>query len=160
MELPSKSPVCSLVPDAKAGMVMCVKLWQVGTRPEPPLLLPLGFPLADNISDSHANNKKKNKSSSTFFKILHMKDVVDDLHADDSSCAVIPKRCISAGVECDSVIRAFGRAEGFAAIYQPAALQPAHPHLAPLCWLNAPQGVFFFLNVFLFFSRKANNDTL
>lgn len=44
----------------------------------------------------------------------------------------------------DSVIRALGRAEGFAAIYQPAAQQPAHPELAELCLLNAPQGFFYF----------------
>ena len=29
VELPGKTPVCSLVPDAKLGMVMCLKLWQV-----------------------------------------------------------------------------------------------------------------------------------
>lgn len=32
IELPSKTPVCTLVPDAKLGMVMCIKLWQVSTR--------------------------------------------------------------------------------------------------------------------------------
>lgn len=29
IELPSKTPVCTLVPDAKLGMVMCIQLWQV-----------------------------------------------------------------------------------------------------------------------------------
>ncbi|CAJ1068393.1 guanine nucleotide-binding protein subunit beta-like protein 1 [Xyrichtys novacula] len=28
IQLPSKTPVCTLVPDAKVGMVMCMKLWQ------------------------------------------------------------------------------------------------------------------------------------
>ncbi|KAL6114667.1 gnb1l [Pungitius sinensis] len=28
IELPGKTPVCTLVPDAKLGMVMCIKLWQ------------------------------------------------------------------------------------------------------------------------------------
>nr|XP_057926723.1 guanine nucleotide-binding protein subunit beta-like protein 1 [Doryrhamphus excisus] len=28
VELPSKTPVCTLVPDEKLGMVMCVKMWQ------------------------------------------------------------------------------------------------------------------------------------
>ncbi|XP_068422663.1 guanine nucleotide-binding protein subunit beta-like protein 1 isoform X1 [Clinocottus analis] len=28
IELPSKTPVCTLAPDAKLGMVMCIKLWQ------------------------------------------------------------------------------------------------------------------------------------
>lgn len=32
IELPSKTPVCILVPDAKLGMVMCIKLWQVSTK--------------------------------------------------------------------------------------------------------------------------------
>eukprot|EP00064_Thunnus_orientalis_P007355 superscaffoldBa00000810_g7375 len=30
IELPSKTPVCTLAPDAKLGMVMCIKLWQLG----------------------------------------------------------------------------------------------------------------------------------
>ncbi|XP_068594826.1 guanine nucleotide-binding protein subunit beta-like protein 1 [Brachionichthys hirsutus] len=38
MELPSKTPVCTLVPDAKLGMVMCVKLWQPDSGPGPLLL--------------------------------------------------------------------------------------------------------------------------
>lgn len=29
MELPSKTAVCTLVPEEKLGMVMCLKLWQV-----------------------------------------------------------------------------------------------------------------------------------
>lgn len=37
-ELPSKSPVCTLVPDAKLGMVMCIKLWQPASGPGPLLL--------------------------------------------------------------------------------------------------------------------------
>lgn len=32
IELPSKTPVCTLVPEAKLGMVMCIKLWQVSAR--------------------------------------------------------------------------------------------------------------------------------
>lgn len=32
MELPSKTPVCTLRPDTRVGMVMCVKLWQVRTQ--------------------------------------------------------------------------------------------------------------------------------
>ncbi|XP_068167805.1 guanine nucleotide-binding protein subunit beta-like protein 1 isoform X2 [Antennarius striatus] len=38
IELPSKTPVCSLVPDAKHGMVMCIKLWQPDSGPGPLLL--------------------------------------------------------------------------------------------------------------------------
>ncbi|XP_068994927.1 guanine nucleotide-binding protein subunit beta-like protein 1 [Embiotoca jacksoni] len=38
MELPSKTPVGTLVPDAKLGMVMCVKLWQPDSGPGPLLL--------------------------------------------------------------------------------------------------------------------------
>ncbi|XP_053181748.1 guanine nucleotide-binding protein subunit beta-like protein 1 [Scomber japonicus] len=38
VELPSKTPVCSLVPDAKLGMVMCIKLWQPDSGPGPLLL--------------------------------------------------------------------------------------------------------------------------
>nr|XP_061804333.1 guanine nucleotide-binding protein subunit beta-like protein 1 [Nerophis lumbriciformis] len=38
VELPSKSIVCSLVPDLKLGMVMCVKLWQPQSGPGPLLL--------------------------------------------------------------------------------------------------------------------------
>ncbi|KAM4617038.1 guanine nucleotide-binding protein subunit beta-like protein 1 [Polymixia lowei] len=35
VELPSKAPVCTLIPEAKLGMVMCIKLWQpaVGSGP-------------------------------------------------------------------------------------------------------------------------------
>ncbi|XP_067084263.1 guanine nucleotide-binding protein subunit beta-like protein 1 isoform X1 [Osmerus mordax] len=38
VELPGKTPVCSLVPDAKLGMVMCLKLWQPDSGPGPLLL--------------------------------------------------------------------------------------------------------------------------
>uniref|UniRef100_A0A674ARJ3 Guanine nucleotide binding protein (G protein), beta polypeptide 1-like n=1 Tax=Salmo trutta TaxID=8032 RepID=A0A674ARJ3_SALTR len=38
IELPSKSPVCSLIPQAKLGMVMCIKLWQPDSSPGPLLL--------------------------------------------------------------------------------------------------------------------------
>ncbi|KAG7489865.1 hypothetical protein JOB18_022328 [Solea senegalensis] len=38
IELPSKKPVCTLVPDAKVGMVMCIKLWQPDSGPGPLLL--------------------------------------------------------------------------------------------------------------------------
>lgn len=38
IELPSKTPVCTLVPEAKLGMVMCVKLWQPDAGPGPLLL--------------------------------------------------------------------------------------------------------------------------
>lgn len=38
VELPSKTPVCSLVPDTKLGMVMCIKLWQPDSGPGPLLL--------------------------------------------------------------------------------------------------------------------------
>ncbi|XP_076006765.1 guanine nucleotide-binding protein subunit beta-like protein 1 [Genypterus blacodes] len=38
MELASKTPVCTLVPDAKLGMVMCVKVWQPDSGPGPLLL--------------------------------------------------------------------------------------------------------------------------
>ncbi|KAM9858673.1 guanine nucleotide-binding protein subunit beta-like protein 1 [Aulostomus maculatus] len=38
IELPSKTPVCTLVPEAKLGMVMCVKLWQPDSGPGPLLL--------------------------------------------------------------------------------------------------------------------------
>ncbi|XP_053277327.1 guanine nucleotide-binding protein subunit beta-like protein 1 [Pleuronectes platessa] len=38
IELPSKTPVCTLVPDAKLGMVMCIKLWQPDSGPGPLLL--------------------------------------------------------------------------------------------------------------------------
>ncbi|XP_071381773.1 guanine nucleotide-binding protein subunit beta-like protein 1 [Centroberyx affinis] len=38
IELPSKAPVCSLIPDAKLGMVMCIKLWQPDSGPGPLLL--------------------------------------------------------------------------------------------------------------------------
>ncbi|XP_029019118.1 guanine nucleotide-binding protein subunit beta-like protein 1 [Betta splendens] len=38
IELPSKTPVCTLVPDAKLGMVMCIKLWQPDSAPGPLLL--------------------------------------------------------------------------------------------------------------------------
>lgn len=29
IEMPSKNPVCTLTPDTKLGMVMCVQLWKV-----------------------------------------------------------------------------------------------------------------------------------
>ncbi|KAM6965582.1 guanine nucleotide-binding protein subunit beta-like protein 1 isoform 1-T1 [Aplochiton taeniatus] len=38
VELPSRTPVCSLVPDAKLGMIMCLKLWQPDSGPGPLLL--------------------------------------------------------------------------------------------------------------------------
>ncbi|XP_028270480.1 guanine nucleotide-binding protein subunit beta-like protein 1 [Parambassis ranga] len=38
MELPSKTPVCTLLPEAKLGMVMCIKLWQPDSVPRPLLL--------------------------------------------------------------------------------------------------------------------------
>ncbi|GLD52582.1 guanine nucleotide-binding protein subunit beta-like protein 1, partial [Lates japonicus] len=38
IELPSKSPVCTLVPDTKLGMVMCIKLWQPDSGSGPLLL--------------------------------------------------------------------------------------------------------------------------
>ncbi|XP_061905680.1 guanine nucleotide-binding protein subunit beta-like protein 1 [Entelurus aequoreus] len=38
VELPSKAPVCTLVPDAKLGMVMCVKMWQPHSGTGPVLL--------------------------------------------------------------------------------------------------------------------------
>ncbi|KAM6930629.1 guanine nucleotide-binding protein subunit beta-like protein 1 [Xenentodon cancila] len=38
IELPSKTPVCTLVPEAKLGMVMCLKLWQPDAGPGPLLL--------------------------------------------------------------------------------------------------------------------------
>lgn len=38
IELPSKTPICTLVPDAKLGMVMCIKLWQPDSGPGPLLL--------------------------------------------------------------------------------------------------------------------------
>ncbi|CAN9513556.1 unnamed protein product [Ophioblennius macclurei] len=38
MELPSKTPVCTLLPEAKLGMVMCMKLWQPDSGPGPLLL--------------------------------------------------------------------------------------------------------------------------
>ncbi|KAM7416132.1 hypothetical protein PAMA_018280 [Pampus argenteus] len=38
IELPSKAPVCTLMPDAKLGMVMCIKLWQPDSGPGPLLL--------------------------------------------------------------------------------------------------------------------------
>ncbi|XP_053725566.1 guanine nucleotide-binding protein subunit beta-like protein 1 isoform X1 [Synchiropus splendidus] len=38
IELPSKVQVCSLVPEAKLGMVMCVKLWQPDSGAGPLLL--------------------------------------------------------------------------------------------------------------------------
>ncbi|KAF7658172.1 hypothetical protein LDENG_00016390 [Lucifuga dentata] len=38
IELPSKTPVCTLVPDAKLGMVMCLNLWQPDSGPGPLLL--------------------------------------------------------------------------------------------------------------------------
>ncbi|XP_071338191.1 guanine nucleotide-binding protein subunit beta-like protein 1 isoform X2 [Trachinotus anak] len=38
IELPSKTPVCALVPDTKLGMVMCIKLWQPDSGPGPLLL--------------------------------------------------------------------------------------------------------------------------
>ncbi|XP_041855823.1 guanine nucleotide-binding protein subunit beta-like protein 1 [Melanotaenia boesemani] len=38
IELPSKTPVCTLVPEAKLGMVMCIKLWQPDSGPGPLLL--------------------------------------------------------------------------------------------------------------------------
>lgn len=37
-ELPSKTPVCTLVPDTKVGMVMCIKLFQPDSGPGPLLL--------------------------------------------------------------------------------------------------------------------------
>uniref|UniRef100_A0A3Q1F937 Guanine nucleotide binding protein (G protein), beta polypeptide 1-like n=1 Tax=Acanthochromis polyacanthus TaxID=80966 RepID=A0A3Q1F937_9TELE len=38
IELPSKTPVCSLVPEGQLGMVMCIKLWQPDSGPGPLLL--------------------------------------------------------------------------------------------------------------------------
>ncbi|KAM3867919.1 guanine nucleotide-binding protein subunit beta-like protein 1 [Diretmus argenteus] len=38
IELPSKAPVCTLLPDTKLGMIMCVKLWQPDSGPGPLLL--------------------------------------------------------------------------------------------------------------------------
>ncbi|XP_047448422.1 guanine nucleotide-binding protein subunit beta-like protein 1 [Mugil cephalus] len=38
IEVPSKTPVCTLVPEAKLGMVMCIKLWQPDSGPGPLLL--------------------------------------------------------------------------------------------------------------------------
>uniref|UniRef100_G3PI31 Guanine nucleotide binding protein (G protein), beta polypeptide 1-like n=1 Tax=Gasterosteus aculeatus aculeatus TaxID=481459 RepID=G3PI31_GASAC len=38
IELPGKTPVCTLVPDAKLGMVMCIKLWQPDSGHGPLLL--------------------------------------------------------------------------------------------------------------------------
>uniref|UniRef100_A0A3P8S059 Guanine nucleotide binding protein (G protein), beta polypeptide 1-like n=1 Tax=Amphiprion percula TaxID=161767 RepID=A0A3P8S059_AMPPE len=38
IELPSKIPVCSLVPEGKLGMVMCIQLWQPDSGPGPLLL--------------------------------------------------------------------------------------------------------------------------
>lgn len=38
IELPSKTPVCTLAPDTKLGMVMCIKLWQPDSGPGPLLL--------------------------------------------------------------------------------------------------------------------------
>ncbi|TKS77958.1 Guanine nucleotide-binding protein subunit beta-like protein 1 [Collichthys lucidus] len=38
IELPSKTPVCTLIPDAKLGMVMCIKLWQPNSGAGPLLL--------------------------------------------------------------------------------------------------------------------------
>ncbi|CAG5920083.1 unnamed protein product [Menidia menidia] len=38
IEFPSQTPVCTLVPEAKLGMVMCIKLWQPGSGPGPLLL--------------------------------------------------------------------------------------------------------------------------
>ncbi|XP_030000425.1 guanine nucleotide-binding protein subunit beta-like protein 1 [Sphaeramia orbicularis] len=37
-ELPSKTPVCTLVPEDKLGMVMCIKLWQPDSGAGPLLL--------------------------------------------------------------------------------------------------------------------------
>ncbi|KAF3696132.1 Guanine nucleotide-binding protein subunit beta-like protein 1 [Channa argus] len=38
IQLPSKTPVCTLAPDAKLGMVMCIKLWQPDSGRGPLLL--------------------------------------------------------------------------------------------------------------------------
>lgn len=38
IELPSKTPVSTLVPDSKLGMVMCIKLWQPDSGPGPLLV--------------------------------------------------------------------------------------------------------------------------
>ncbi|KAM3611821.1 uncharacterized protein V6R79_024563 [Siganus canaliculatus] len=38
VELPSKTPVCTLKPDVKLGMVMCIQLWQPDSGPGPLLL--------------------------------------------------------------------------------------------------------------------------
>uniref|UniRef100_H2MK85 Guanine nucleotide binding protein (G protein), beta polypeptide 1-like n=1 Tax=Oryzias latipes TaxID=8090 RepID=H2MK85_ORYLA len=38
VEIPSKTTVCTLVPEAKLGMVMCLKLWQPDSGPGPLLL--------------------------------------------------------------------------------------------------------------------------
>ncbi|XP_029366928.1 guanine nucleotide-binding protein subunit beta-like protein 1 [Echeneis naucrates] len=38
IQLPSKTPVCTLVPEAQLGMVMCIKLWQPDSGPGPLLL--------------------------------------------------------------------------------------------------------------------------
>lgn len=32
MELESQTPTCSLIPDDKHGMLMCMKMWQVRTH--------------------------------------------------------------------------------------------------------------------------------
>lgn len=38
VELPGRTPVCSLVPEGKLGMIMCMKLWQPDSSPGPLLL--------------------------------------------------------------------------------------------------------------------------
>ncbi|KAK2837661.1 hypothetical protein Q5P01_014873 [Channa striata] len=38
IQLPSKTPVCTLAPEAKLGMVMCIKLWQPDSGSGPLLL--------------------------------------------------------------------------------------------------------------------------
>uniref|UniRef100_A0A2I4C276 Guanine nucleotide-binding protein subunit beta-like protein 1 n=1 Tax=Austrofundulus limnaeus TaxID=52670 RepID=A0A2I4C276_AUSLI len=38
IELPSKNPVCTLIPEAKLGMVMCIKLWKPESGVGPLLL--------------------------------------------------------------------------------------------------------------------------
>uniref|UniRef100_A0A1A8FYP3 Guanine nucleotide binding protein (G protein), beta polypeptide 1-like n=2 Tax=Nothobranchius korthausae TaxID=1143690 RepID=A0A1A8FYP3_9TELE len=38
IELPSKNPVCTLTPEAKVGMVMCIKLWKTSSGLGPLLL--------------------------------------------------------------------------------------------------------------------------
>lgn len=40
MELPNKTLVCTLVPDAKLGMVMCIQLFQVSITPPAPSCSP------------------------------------------------------------------------------------------------------------------------